>query len=69
MNGYIKYFENGGQNMSFLIKDGEVSEKYKQVWDVLLVLFVRVKSFRKKKKKKCKITLMTSLTLLLNCTV
>ena len=52
MNGYIKYFENGGQNMSFLIKDGEVSEKYKQVWDVLLVLFVRVKSFRKKKKKK-----------------
>ena len=68
MNGYIKYFENGGQNMSFLIKDGEVSEKYKQVWDVLLVLFVRVKSFRKKKKK-CKIALMTSLTLLLNCTV
>ena len=52
MNGYIKYFENGGQNMSFLIKDGEVSEKYKQVWDVLLGLFVRVKSFRKKKKKK-----------------
>ena len=69
MNGYIKYFENGGQNMSILIKDGEVSEKYKQVWDVLLVLFVRVKSFRKKKKKKCKIALMTSLTLLLNCTV
>ena len=69
MNGYIKYFENGGQNMSFLIKDGEVSEKYKQVWDVLLVLFVRVKSFRKKKTKKFKIALMTSLTLLLNCTV
>ena len=21
MNGYIKYFENGGKNMSFLIKD------------------------------------------------
>ena len=69
MNGYIKYFENGGQNMSFLIKDGEVSEKYKQVWDVLLVLFVRVKSFRKKKTKKFKIALMTSLTSLLSCTV
>ena len=69
MNGYIKYFENGGQNMSILIKDGEVSEKYKQVWDVLLVLFVRVKSFRKKKTKKFKIALMTSPTLLLNCTV
>ena len=55
MNGYIKYFENGGQNMSILIKDGEVSEKYKQVWDVLLVLFVRVKSFRKKKTKSLKL--------------
>ena len=24
MNGYIKYFENRGKNMSFLIKDEEV---------------------------------------------
>ena len=24
MRGYIKYFENGGKNMSFLIKDDEV---------------------------------------------
>ena len=24
MNGYIKYFENGGKNMSFLIKNDEV---------------------------------------------
>ena len=24
MSGYIKYFENGGKNMSFLIKDDEV---------------------------------------------
>ena len=24
MSGYIKYFENGGKNMSFLIKDNEV---------------------------------------------
>ena len=23
MSGYIKYFENGGKNMSFLIKDDE----------------------------------------------
>ena len=29
MSGYIKYFEYGGQNMSFLIKDDEVQEKYK----------------------------------------
>ena len=24
MNGYIKYFDNGGKNMSFLIKNDEV---------------------------------------------
>ena len=35
MNGYIKYFKNGGKNMSFLIKNDEVWEKYKEVWDVL----------------------------------
>ena len=34
MSGYIKYFEYGGKNMSFLIKDDEVHEKYKQIWDV-----------------------------------
>ena len=27
MNGYIKYFDNGGKNMSFLIKNSEVWEK------------------------------------------
>ena len=27
MSGYIKYFENGGKNMSFLIKGKEVWEK------------------------------------------
>ena len=35
MNGYIKYFEYGSPNMSFLIKDEEVGEKYKQIWDVI----------------------------------
>ena len=34
-SGYIKYFRNGGKNMSFLIKDDEVWEKYKQIWDVI----------------------------------
>ena len=28
MSGQIKYFENGGKNMSFFIKDGKVWEKY-----------------------------------------
>ena len=35
MRGYIKYFENGGRNMSFLIKHDEVWKKYKKVWDVI----------------------------------
>ena len=35
MSGYIKYFEKGGKNMSFLIKDDEVWEKYAEIWDVI----------------------------------
>ena len=33
MSGYIKYFENGGKNMSFLIKDDEVWDKYDEICD------------------------------------
>ena len=32
---YIKYFENGGKNMSFLIKDDEVWDKYDKMWEVI----------------------------------
>ena len=35
MSGYIKYFENGGKNMSFLIKDNEVLEEHQHIWDVI----------------------------------
>ena len=35
MNGYIKYFDNGGKNMSFSIKYYEVWEKYNDIWDVI----------------------------------
>ena len=35
MNGYIKYFENGSKNMSFLIKDDEVWDKYDKIWEVI----------------------------------
>ena len=34
MNGYIKYFENSGKNMSFLIKNDEMWKKYDKIWDV-----------------------------------
>ena len=33
MSGYIKYFENGGKNMSFMVKDDHVLDKYNKVWD------------------------------------
>ena len=35
MSGYIKYFEYGSPNMSFLIKDDEVWEKKKQILGVI----------------------------------
>ena len=35
MNGYIEYFENGGKNMSFLIKNNEVWGKYEDIWGVI----------------------------------
>ena len=31
ISGYIKYFENGSKNMSFLIKDDEVWDKYDKI--------------------------------------
>ena len=33
MNAYIKYFENGGKNVSFVIKDEDVLDKYNEIWD------------------------------------
>ena len=35
MNGYIKYFDNSGKNMSFLLKNSEVWEIYENIWDVI----------------------------------
>ena len=29
----IKRFENGGKNMSFIIKDDDVLDKYNEIWD------------------------------------
>ena len=31
MNGYIKYFEDGGENMSFVTDDEEIYEKYNEI--------------------------------------
>ena len=35
MNGYIKYFEDGGKNMSSLIKNSEVWQKYEEIWNAI----------------------------------
>ena len=34
-SGYIKYFENGSKNMSFVIKDDDVLDKYNEFWDMI----------------------------------
>ena len=33
MTGYIKYFENGGKTMFFVIKDDMCLNKYNEIWD------------------------------------
>ena len=35
MSVYIKYFENGERNMSFVTDDKEVYEKYDETWNVV----------------------------------
>ena len=35
MNGYIKYFDNGGKNMSFVTDYKEVYGKYDEIWNVV----------------------------------
>ena len=35
MNGYIKYFDDGGKNMSFVTDDEEIYEKYNEIWEVV----------------------------------
>ena len=33
MSGYMKYFENRGKNMSFIIKDDSILVKYNEIWN------------------------------------
>ena len=35
MNGYIKYFDDAGKNMSFVTDDEEIYEKYNEIWEVV----------------------------------
>ena len=38
MRGYIKYFDDGGKNMSFVTDNKEVYEKCKEIWNVVKIL-------------------------------
>ena len=50
MNGYIKYFDNGGKNMTFVTDNEKVYDKYNEIWEVirklLKVLKFAVNPFR-----------------------
>ena len=35
LNGNIKYFDDGGKNMSFVTDDEEIYEKYNEIWEVV----------------------------------
>ena len=32
-SGYIKYFQNAGKDMSFVIEDDDVVDKYNEIWN------------------------------------
>ena len=49
MSRYIKYFDDGGKNMSFVTDDEEIYKKYNDIWEVvrkLLKLKFTVSPFR-----------------------
>ena len=55
MDGYIKYFDNGGKNMSFVTDDKKVYEKYDGIWNVAKgpiqddkYILAKLKIFKKK---------------------
>ena len=35
MSEYIKYFKNGGKNMSFFVRDDNVLDKYNEIWGMI----------------------------------
>ena len=35
MNGYIKYFDDGATNVSFITDDKKVYAKYTEIWNVI----------------------------------
>ena len=46
MRGYIKYFDDGGKNMSFVTDDKEVYKKNSEIWEVVRKLKLTVSPVR-----------------------
>ena len=42
MDGFIKYFDNGGKNMTFVTDNEKVYNKYNEIWEVIRK-FLKVK--------------------------
>ena len=42
MDGYIKYFDNGGKNMTFVANNEKAYDKYNKTWEVIRK-FLKVK--------------------------
>ena len=45
ISGWIKYFENGGKNMSFKIEDDSVYLKYNEIWNKIKELLGGIKLY------------------------
>ena len=43
MSGYIKYFDNGRKNISFVADDKEVYEKYDEIWNDVVKILLKLK--------------------------
>ena len=44
MDGYIKYFDNGGKNMTFVTDNEKVYDKYNEIWEVIRKLCCKSRS-------------------------
>ena len=40
IDGYIKYFDDGGKNMSYVTNDKKIYEKYNEIWEVIRNLLI-----------------------------
>ena len=39
INGYIKYFDNGGKNMTFVTDNEKAYDKYNEIWEAIRKIF------------------------------